>query len=83
MGIDEKGKILIFGATGYLGKYMVTASVSMGHPTYAYVRPIKPDADSSKLELFKSFEAMGVTVIQVRILFKMSCMIKIFNSLNE
>ncbi|CAA2959183.1 isoeugenol synthase 1-like [Olea europaea subsp. europaea] len=64
MGIDEKGKILIFGATGYLGKYMVTACVSMGHPTYAYVRPIKPDADSSKLELFKSFEAMGVTVIQ-------------------
>lgn len=64
MATDEKSKILIFGATGYLGKYMVTASVSMGHPTYAYVRPIKPDADSSKLELFKSFESMGVTVIQ-------------------
>ncbi|CAI9758360.1 unnamed protein product [Fraxinus pennsylvanica] len=64
MATDEKSKILIFGATGYLGKYMVTASVSMGHPTYAYIRPIKPDADSSKLELFKSFESMGVTVIQ-------------------
>ncbi|KAI5567490.1 hypothetical protein BDE02_13G093600 [Populus trichocarpa] len=27
-------KILIFGGTGYLGKYMVKASVSMGHKTY-------------------------------------------------
>ncbi|KAL2521232.1 NmrA-like negative transcriptional regulator family protein [Forsythia ovata] len=64
MAIDAKSKILIFGATGYLGKYMVTASVSMGHPTCVYVRPIKPDADSSRLELFKSFESMGVIVIQ-------------------
>ncbi|KAL2498521.1 NmrA-like negative transcriptional regulator family protein [Abeliophyllum distichum] len=36
----------------------------MGHPTCVYVRPIKPDADCSRLELFKSFESMGVTVIQ-------------------
>ncbi|KAJ6733848.1 ISOEUGENOL SYNTHASE 1-LIKE [Salix koriyanagi] len=35
----EKSRILIFGATGYLGSYMVKASLSMGHPTYAYVRP--------------------------------------------
>ncbi|GMY12596.1 isoeugenol synthase 1-like [Fagus crenata] len=61
---SEKSKILVFGATGYLGKYMVKASVSMGHPTYAYVRPIKPNADPSKLEQQKEFEALGVTVIQ-------------------
>ncbi|KAL6284379.1 hypothetical protein ACE6H2_015308 [Prunus campanulata] len=60
----EKSKILIIGATGYLGKYMVKASVSLGHPTYAYVRPIKPKTDSSKLLLHKEFEAMGATIFQ-------------------
>ncbi|XP_008227361.1 PREDICTED: isoeugenol synthase 1-like [Prunus mume] len=60
----EKSKILIIGATGYLGKYMLKASVSLGHLTYAYVRPIKPKTDSSKLLLHKEFEAMGATIVQ-------------------
>ncbi|KAI3451632.1 hypothetical protein Pfo_008297 [Paulownia fortunei] len=30
----EKSKILIFGATGYLGKCLIKASISTGHPTY-------------------------------------------------
>ncbi|XP_050139676.1 isoeugenol synthase 1-like [Malus sylvestris] len=60
----ENKKILIFGATGYLGKYMVKASVSLGHPTYAYARSIKPSTHPSKLELHKEYEAMGVTIFQ-------------------
>ncbi|XP_068338983.1 isoeugenol synthase 1-like [Pyrus communis] len=60
----EKSKILIFGATVYLGKYMVKASVSLGHPTYGYARPIKPNTDPSKLELHKEYEAMGLTIFQ-------------------
>ncbi|XP_057970841.1 isoeugenol synthase 1-like [Malania oleifera] len=62
----KSSKILVFGATGYLGKYMVRASVSLGHPTYAFVRPIKPtsDASKSKLSLLQEFEALGVTVFQ-------------------
>ncbi|KAL6338099.1 hypothetical protein AAG906_010667 [Vitis piasezkii] len=47
----EKSKILVLGGTGYLGKYMVKTSVSMDHPTYAYVRPVKPNTDNSKLDL--------------------------------
>lgn len=62
---SEKSKILIFGATGYLGKYMVKASVSAGHQTSIYVRPIKPNGDPSKLELHKQFESLGVTIFQV------------------
>ncbi|KAJ6366464.1 hypothetical protein OIU77_002950 [Salix suchowensis] len=59
----EKSRILIFGATGYLGSYMVKASLSMGHPTYAYVRPTKPyTSTASRLDLLKDFESMGVTV---------------------
>ncbi|XWS11532.1 hypothetical protein CRYUN_Cryun37aG0006200 [Craigia yunnanensis] len=56
----EKSKILIFGATGYLGKYMVKASVSLGHPTYVYTRPL--NSSSSKLDLLNEFESMGVTI---------------------
>ncbi|XP_027153042.1 isoeugenol synthase 1-like [Coffea eugenioides] len=59
-----KSKILIFAATGYLGKYMVNASVSLGHPTYVYIRPVKPTTDSTKLQLLKEFESMGVTIFQ-------------------
>lgn len=60
----EKSKILIFGGTGYLGLHMIKASLSMGHPTYAYVRPVKPYTNPSKLDLLKEFESMGVTVFQ-------------------
>ncbi|KAF8411976.1 hypothetical protein HHK36_004535 [Tetracentron sinense] len=61
---SEMSKILIFGATGYLGKYMVKASVAMGHPTYIYVRPITPNCSSSKQQLHRDFESLGVTVFQ-------------------
>ncbi|KAL6313116.1 hypothetical protein AAG906_021647 [Vitis piasezkii] len=36
-------RILIFGGTGYIGRYMVKASVKMGHPTYVYSRPMTPN----------------------------------------
>ncbi|XVF75052.1 hypothetical protein PTKIN_Ptkin13bG0158000 [Pterospermum kingtungense] len=60
----EKSKILVFGATGYLGKYMVKASVAAGHLTYVYARPVPLDHhhDNPKLDLLKEFEAMGVTI---------------------
>ncbi|XP_058003914.1 isoeugenol synthase 1-like [Hevea brasiliensis] len=62
---SEKSKILIFGATGYLGEYMVKASISMGHPTYAYVRQLRSnDTLSSKLQLHQQFQSLGVTVFQ-------------------
>ncbi|XP_074369362.1 LOW QUALITY PROTEIN: isoeugenol synthase 1-like [Apium graveolens] len=62
----EKSKIIIFGGTGYLGTYMVKASLSAGHPTYVYVRPVKPHHHHhpSKLQLLEDFESMGVTIFQ-------------------
>ncbi|XP_042973139.1 isoeugenol synthase 1-like [Carya illinoinensis] len=47
---------------------MVKASVSLGHPTFAYVRPLlKPNINSNanppKLGLLKEYEALGVTII--------------------
>ncbi|KAF8411978.1 hypothetical protein HHK36_004537 [Tetracentron sinense] len=61
---SEMSKILIIGATGYLGEYMVKASVSMGLPTYIYVRPITPNCSSSKQQLHRDFESLGVTIFQ-------------------
>lgn len=62
--VCERSKILIIGATGYLGKHMVKASLSLGHTTYALIRPLKPHADPSKRQLHQQFRAQGVTVFQ-------------------
>ncbi|CAO2835693.1 unnamed protein product [Amaranthus hypochondriacus] len=61
-----KKKILIFGATGYVGRYMVQVSVGMGHQTYAYTRPINLAAvtNQHKLKTIQDFKAMGVTIVE-------------------
>ncbi|KAJ6360609.1 hypothetical protein OIU77_004598 [Salix suchowensis] len=56
---NELSKILIFGGTGYIGKYMVRASVSMGHKTYVYARPITTQSSPAKIGIHKEFQAMG------------------------
>ncbi|KAJ6379496.1 hypothetical protein OIU76_016187 [Salix suchowensis] len=61
---NELSKILIFGGTGYIGKYMVRASVSMGHKTYVYARPITTQSSPAKIGIHKEFQAMGVTIVQ-------------------
>ncbi|KAK2654076.1 hypothetical protein Ddye_013932 [Dipteronia dyeriana] len=61
---SELSKILIFGGTGYIGKYMVKASVLLGHKTFVYARPITPHTTPSKLQLRKEFHSMGVTIVQ-------------------
>lgn len=38
-GIDTKKKVLIAGATGYIGKYVAKESIRRGYETYAIVRP--------------------------------------------
>ncbi|XP_031267451.1 eugenol synthase 1-like [Pistacia vera] len=67
MGSTEtttKDKILIFGGTGYIGKYVVKASVSLGHKTYVYARPISEKTSLSKLQLHKEFQSLGVIIVQ-------------------
>ncbi|KDO45805.1 hypothetical protein CISIN_1g046878mg [Citrus sinensis] len=57
-GENTKPKILIFGGTGYLGKYMVKASVSSGHNTFVYARPVTENSRTSKLEIHKEFQEL-------------------------
>ncbi|KAK6254035.1 hypothetical protein QUC31_015755 [Theobroma cacao] len=60
----EASKILIFGGTGYIGKYMVKASIKYGHQTFVYTRPITPQSNPDKVNLHKEFASIGVTIIQ-------------------
>jgi hypothetical protein len=62
MGIS---KILVVGATGYLGPFITTASVRLGHPTFALVRPATARPDSSKNKLIEAFKASGTTILEV------------------
>ncbi|XP_031267515.1 eugenol synthase 1-like [Pistacia vera] len=64
MDSEATNKILIFGGTGYIGKYMVKASVSLGHKTYVYARPISEKTSLSKLQLHKEFQSLGVIIVQ-------------------
>nr|XP_029124360.1 LOW QUALITY PROTEIN: isoflavone reductase homolog PCBER [Elaeis guineensis] len=59
----EKSKILIIGSTGYIGKFITTASARSGHPTFALVRDTAP-SDPAKAKLLDDFKASGVTLIQ-------------------
>ncbi|KAK1587898.1 hypothetical protein Q3G72_018046 [Acer saccharum] len=61
---SELSKIVIFGGTGYIGKYMVKASVFLGHQTFVYARPITPHTTPTKLQLHKEFHSMDVTIVQ-------------------
>ncbi|KAL2644046.1 hypothetical protein R1flu_011633 [Riccia fluitans] len=59
----SKSKVLIIGATGYIGKYLVNASVKLGHPTFVLLRSLTT-SDPPKAELVKSFQESGVTLLK-------------------
>jgi uncharacterized protein YbjT (DUF2867 family) len=59
----EKSKILVVGATGYLGRHVVAASARLGRPTFALVRDTAP-SDAAKAALLKSFQDAGVTLLK-------------------
>ncbi|KAJ1406757.1 NmrA-like domain [Sesbania bispinosa] len=62
--MERKNRVLVFGGTGYLGKYIVKASISLGYPTLVYTRPLNPQTPPSKKQLCKEFNSMGVTLVE-------------------
>ncbi|VAH07698.1 unnamed protein product [Triticum turgidum subsp. durum] len=62
MASDGKSKILVIGATGYIGRHVVAASARLGHPTLALVRDAAP-SDPAKAQLLKTFQDSGVTLL--------------------
>nr|CAB3476612.1 unnamed protein product [Digitaria exilis] len=63
MALGKNSRILVVGATGYLGRHVVTASARLGHPTFALVRDTAP-SDAAKAALLKSFHDAGVTLLK-------------------
>jgi len=61
----EVSRILVFGGTGYIGKHIVRASVSLGHPTCIYARPTGPQTGPSNLNLRREFRSVGINIIEV------------------
>lgn len=57
------GRIMVIGATGFMGQFVTKASLDLGRPTYLLLRPgpITP----SKVTIVKSFEDKGATIIHV------------------
>lgn len=58
----SKSKILIIGATGYIGKYLVEASAKNGHPTFAMFRE-SAASDPRKAAILEDFKNLGVTFV--------------------
>ncbi|CAN1174909.1 Bifunctional pinoresinol-lariciresinol reductase 2 [Linum perenne] len=57
-----KSKVLVIGATGYLGKRLVTASLAAGHVTYVLYRP-EIGVDIEKVQLLLSFKKGGAHLV--------------------
>ncbi|XP_042492677.1 isoflavone reductase-like protein [Macadamia integrifolia] len=62
MAIAGKSKILIIGGTGYIGKYIIEASMKAGHPNFALIRA-STVTDPQKGKLIESFKNSGITMM--------------------
>eukprot|EP00246_Nothoceros_aenigmaticus_P014485 TRINITY_DN551_c0_g1_i1.p1 TRINITY_DN551_c0_g1~~TRINITY_DN551_c0_g1_i1.p1 ORF type:complete len:305 (+),score=65.65 TRINITY_DN551_c0_g1_i1:1476-2390(+) len=60
MGHD---KILVVGATGYIGKFVAKAGARLGHPTFALIRS-STLADPAKAESLASLKEAGVQFLE-------------------
>ncbi|KAF3336810.1 Isoflavone reductase [Carex littledalei] len=53
--MEQKSKVLVIGALGYIGKYIAIASVKLGHPTLVLL-PSFRSADPIDNEIIGSFK---------------------------
>ncbi|PKA55738.1 Isoflavone reductase like [Apostasia shenzhenica] len=62
MAVDLS-RILVIGSTGYFGKFMVDASIRLGHPTFALVRESTAASNPEKAKIVESFKSSGVNIV--------------------
>ncbi|CAK8573081.1 unnamed protein product [Lathyrus sativus] len=60
--LASKNRVLIIGATGFMGKFLTEASLSSAHPTYLLIRPGGP-LISQKSTTIKTFQEKGAIII--------------------
>lgn len=56
-------RILIIGATGYIGRYIAKASLDSGHPTFLLVRKFTSTSNHEKAKLLESFKISGANIL--------------------
>ncbi|RWR82417.1 Isoflavone reductase-like protein IRL [Cinnamomum micranthum f. kanehirae] len=62
LSMEGKSKVLIIGATGYLGKFIVTASARAGHSTFALIRE-STASNPEKAKTIENLKTFGVTLL--------------------
>ncbi|GAB2267334.1 Eugenol synthase 2 [Dionaea muscipula] len=60
--MGEKSRVLIIGGTGYIGKFIVKASIEEGNPTFVLARESSA-SDPAKSQLLDSFINSGVNLL--------------------
>ncbi|GLJ50632.1 hypothetical protein SUGI_1078640 [Cryptomeria japonica] len=58
----SSSKILVIGATGYIGRFVALAVVAAGHPTYALIRPMTA-FDAAKEKCLHELKDSGVNIV--------------------
>jgi uncharacterized protein YbjT (DUF2867 family) len=61
--MGSSSRILLIGATGYIGRRVAKASLDLGHPTFLLVRESTASSNSEKAQLLGSFKASGANLV--------------------
>lgn len=61
-----KDSVLIVGATGFLGRRLVKASIALGHPTFVLYRP-EIVSDPEKVQILVGLKMQGAKLLQVTV----------------
>lgn len=61
-----KGRVLIAGATGFIGQFVAEASLDAGRPTYVLVRPGPVGGGPSKASTIRALQDKGATILHVK-----------------
>lgn len=60
-----KSRVLVVGATGFIGRFVTEASLASGRPTYVLVRP-SPGSSCNKAKIVEAFKDKGAFLLRVR-----------------
>ncbi|GJN41288.1 hypothetical protein PR202_gn00639 [Eleusine coracana subsp. coracana] len=61
--MEEKSRVLVVGGTGFIGRRIVRASLTQGHPTFVLMRP-EIGLDVDKLQMLLSLKAQGARLLE-------------------
>ncbi|MCI35551.1 isoflavone reductase-like protein, partial [Trifolium medium] len=62
MALEVTTKILVIGGTGYMGKFIVEASVKAGYSTFALVRD-STLSNPQKSSIIQNFNKLDVNIV--------------------